>query len=256
MQPGGVMMAKPDMQAGAADTGLDLGLDVELADLPAEVRWREWMGRVEAAIFASAEPAPRAALARLVGKSCVLDDLIADIRDELKGRPYDLVFVAGGWQHRTRPRFAEAVRAAADSSGRMEAPDLTRLEMLALAAVAYRQPVTRAAMSEALGRDISRDVLARLKRLGLIGGGPRAPFPGAPLTYVTTQAFLSAFGLATLRDLPEIQGIGEAVGGEAEDGERDPPDGVAGSPPAVGTDIWPDAAAAEELEPASMRFED
>jgi len=31
-------------------------LDRELEDLPAPARWREWMGRVEAAIFAAAEP--------------------------------------------------------------------------------------------------------------------------------------------------------------------------------------------------------
>jgi segregation and condensation protein B len=195
----------------AAGPGTASGLfDVELADVPPEVRWREWMGRVEAAIFASAAPLPREALAKLVGKDCVLDELIADIRNELKGRPYDLVFMAGGWHHRTRGRFAEAVRAAARLPEEAAAPDLTRLEALTLAAIAYRQPVTRAALSEALGRDISRDVLARLKRIGLIGGGPRAPFPGAPLTYVTTPRFLAVFGLATLHDLPDLDG-GEAA---------------------------------------------
>jgi segregation and condensation protein B len=188
----------------AAETAL---FDAELSELPPEVRWREWMGRVEAAIFASAEPVPREMLARLVGKSCVLDDLIADIRAELKGRPYELVSVAGGFHHRTRPRFADAIRAASKVPERQEAPDLTRLESLTLAAIAYRQPITRAALSDILGRDISRDVLARLKRIGLIGGGPRAPFPGAPLTYVTTPQFLSVFGLATLRDLPEIERV-------------------------------------------------
>ena len=47
----------------------DEGLDVELADLPAAARWREWMLRVEAAIFASPKPVPREALVRLVGQS-------------------------------------------------------------------------------------------------------------------------------------------------------------------------------------------
>lgn len=37
------------------------GLDTELADLPADLRWREWMGRVEAVIFASPEPVTREA---------------------------------------------------------------------------------------------------------------------------------------------------------------------------------------------------
>lgn len=78
-------------------------LDTELADLPPDLRWREWMGRVEAAIFASGAPVPREALARLVGQACVLDDLIADIRDELKARPYDLVVIAGGCPKRDPP---------------------------------------------------------------------------------------------------------------------------------------------------------
>jgi segregation and condensation protein B len=197
-------MAKPDASSDM--------FDPELTLLPEEHRWREWMGMVEAAIFASAEPVPREALARLVGRDCVLDDLIADIRDELRARPYELVFVAGGFQHRTRPRFIDAIRAAAKVPERNEAPDLTKLEALVLAAIAYRQPVTRAALSMALGQSISRDILARLKRIGLISGGPRAPFPGAPLTYVTTVQFLSAFGMVTLRDLPEIEGMQDDVG--------------------------------------------
>jgi chromosome segregation and condensation protein ScpB len=216
-------MAKP---ASAPQTTL---FDAELVDLPETMRWREWMGRVEAAVFASAEPVPREALARLVGRECVLDDLIADICDELKGRPYELAFVAGGFQHRTRARFADAIRAAANVPDHNQAPDLTKLEALVLAAVAYRQPVTRAALSEALGREVSRDVLARLKRIGLIGGGPRVAQAGALLTYVTTRRFLSVFGLATLRDLPEIemvQGGGAmqsdmAHPGKPEDGKFD-----------------------------------
>ena len=42
-------------------------VEVELADLPQGARWREWMLRVEAAIFAATEPLPRDALTRLVG---------------------------------------------------------------------------------------------------------------------------------------------------------------------------------------------
>ncbi|MGL4635967.1 MAG: SMC-Scp complex subunit ScpB [Beijerinckiaceae bacterium] len=180
--------------------------DTELSDLPAEMRWREWMGRVEAAIFASSEPLPREALARLVGQECRLDDLIGDIRDDLKARPYDLVFVAGGWTHRTRPRFAEAIRAASKLR-EPGPPELSRTEAMVMTIVAYFQPVTRARMSELVGKEVSRDTVARLKRLGLVGAGPRTAQPGAPLTYVTTPAFLSVYGLATLRDLPEIENV-------------------------------------------------
>ena len=43
-------------------------LDVELEDLPSELRWREWMSRVEAVIFASASPVSREDLTRVVGQ--------------------------------------------------------------------------------------------------------------------------------------------------------------------------------------------
>jgi hypothetical protein len=62
------------------------------------------MMRAEAAIFASARPVARETLAGLVGDACRLDALIADINEELKARPYEIVFVAGGFQFRTRPR--------------------------------------------------------------------------------------------------------------------------------------------------------
>ena len=59
--------------------GGDESLDVELADLPPAARWREWMPRVEAAIFASEKPVARETLVRLVGEGCRFDDLIDDL---------------------------------------------------------------------------------------------------------------------------------------------------------------------------------
>jgi segregation and condensation protein B len=180
--------------------------DPELAELPDGARWREWMGRVEAAIFASRDPVPRETLTKLVGPRCNLDDLFKDIADELRARPYDLVFVAGGYQLRTKPRFSDAIRAA--GSGELRdagAPELTPTELLAVTAIAYLQPATRAELSRLAGKEISRDVVGRLKRLDLIDGALRAPEPGAPFAYVTTKKFLEVFGLATLRELPDLE---------------------------------------------------
>jgi chromosome segregation and condensation protein ScpB len=50
-----------------------------------------------------------------------------------------------------------------------------------------------------------------LRRLDLIGSGPRAPQPGAPYTYVTTKAFLAQFGFDTLRDLPDMEALEDAA---------------------------------------------
>jgi segregation and condensation protein B len=180
--------------------------DAALAGLPQAARWREWMLRVEAAIFAAASPVPRDALAKLVGADCRLDDLIADLQAELRARPYELVRVAGGWQLRTKARFAGAVRAAlSDGLRDAGAPELTPTELLAVTAVAYLQPATRAEISRLAGKEISRDVIGALKRCGLIDGALRAPEPGAPFAYVTTRKFLEVFGLASLRDLPDVE---------------------------------------------------
>ena len=176
-------------------------LDTELADLAPEVRWREWMGRIEAVIFASATPVPREDLARLVGQGVPVDPLIEDIRAELRARPYDLVAVATGWMFRTRPRYAKAIHTAADVED--QTMGLAEFDVAVLAAIAYHQPLTREGLRDIFGREISRDVIARLRLRDLVAHGPRSPKPGAPHTYVTTETFLIAFDLQSLRDLPD-----------------------------------------------------
>ncbi len=172
------------------------------------MRWREWMNRVEATIFAASEPVGRETLARIVGKSCSIDLLIDDIREELRGRPYDLVAVAGGFRHLTRPAYADAIRAAIHTSER--AVDLTQTELLVLMGIAYFQPITRAELSSFFGKEISRDLIGHLRGAALIASGPRSPTPGAPYTYVTTKEFLLEFGLDTLRDLPDFEALEDA----------------------------------------------
>jgi chromosome segregation and condensation protein ScpB len=180
--------------------------DPVLMDLPEAARWREWMGRVEAVIFAARSPVPREALAMLVGSICNLDDLIADIRDELHARPYELVFVAGSYQLRTKPRFAPAIRAASGGDLRVAgAPELTPTEMLAVTAIAYLQPATRAKVSRLAGKEVSRDVIGALKR-HLIDGALRAPEPGAPFAYVTTGNSWRCLGLRRCATFPTSRG--------------------------------------------------
>ena len=183
-------------------------LDVVLEDLPPELRWREWMGRVEAVIFASASPVSREDLARVVGQGVSVDLLIEDVASELKGRPYELVAVADGWQMRTRVQFADAIHVAADVNEQLV--DLNEFEVAVLAAVAYHQPLTRDGLKDIFGKDISRDLIGRLRMRDLIATGPRSPRAGAPYTYVTTPQFLVAFDLQSLRDLPDMEQLQDA----------------------------------------------
>jgi segregation and condensation protein B len=194
-------------------------LDRDLAHLPSDQRWRLWMARVEAVLFASATPVPREALARVVGQEVSLDLLLADLAADLADRPYEVAQTGGGWTLRTRPAFAPAIRAAADIPGRP--PGLTATEAAVLAAIAWHQPVSRADLHDIFGHEISRDLIARLAARDLIATGPRAPRRGAPHTFVTTDTFLSTFGLTSLRDLPDpgdLPGSGGADSGAADTG--------------------------------------
>ncbi|MEW9613428.1 SMC-Scp complex subunit ScpB [Shinella sp. S4-D37] len=183
--------------------------DRELADMPPALRWREWMLRVEAVLFTAAEPVGREVLARVVGRECSIDLLIDDLREELGGRPYEIVAVAGGWQHRSRSAYASAIRASQVPT-RGAAPALSDFETMVLMAVAYFQPITRGDLSKIFGKEVSRDTIGALRNAGFLGSGPRSPTPGASYTYVTTKQFLSAFAMQTLRDLPDIEALEDA----------------------------------------------
>lgn len=156
-------------------------LDTELEHLPPELRWREWMGRVEAVIFAASEPVARNVLARVVGRNCNIELIIDDIRAELAGRPYELVAVAGGWQHRTKKVFGDAIHAAFGTAAG-QGKELSQSEALVLMCIAYFQPITRGELSSFFGKEVSRDLIGVLRAQDLIASGPRSPQPGAPYT--------------------------------------------------------------------------
>ncbi|WP_273692364.1 SMC-Scp complex subunit ScpB [Ketogulonicigenium vulgare] len=185
-----------------------MAFDRELKDLPQALRWREWTARVEAVLFASSTPVTRESLAPLVGRECVIELLIEDITTELRERPYEILRTAGGWQFQTKTRYADAIRAARG------VPDderpFTPTEALVLTLIAYLQPITRAEISKAVGREVGRDLIGRLYGQGLIARGPRSPEAGAPYTYVTTSRFLAQFGLESLRELPDISQLEDA----------------------------------------------
>lgn len=203
--PPPLFATKPTDARLNAEDGL---FDRALEDLPPELRWRDFLRRIEVVLFSSSAPVSRETLARVVGPDCSIDLLVDNLVEELLDRPYTVVTVAGGWQMRSRPGFGATIRAA-QVPVRFTAPKLSELEMMVLVTIAYQQPVTRKALSTLFGREVSRDLIATLREAGLIASGPRSPTPGAPLSLVTTAQFLTLFGLNSLRDLPEQEAMEE-----------------------------------------------
>ena len=116
-------------------------------------------------------------------------------------RAFQLIEKAEGWQLATDPAFAPWVRQLfpAPKPARLTAP---ALETLAI--IAYRQPITRAAVEAVRGVNID-GVLQTLMERGLVKISGRAEIPGRPLLYETTQFFLDHFGLRNLDDLPNVE---------------------------------------------------
>ncbi len=170
------------------------------------------MRRIEAVLFASASPVPREDLARVVGQGVSVDLLMEDFIADVGDRAYEVATVSGGWILRTVATFADVLRAEADVGG--QDLDLREFDVAVLAAVAYNQPITRDGLKDIFGKEISRDLIGRLHARDLIATGPRSPRRGAPYTFVTTEKFLVAFDLQSLRDLPDREQLDDAgVGG-------------------------------------------
>ncbi len=131
-----------------------------------------------------------------------IEATLADLQAELAEREggIGLVEVAGAWELRTRPLFAEYVR----SLYKRPPVRLSRAALEVLAVVAYRQPCTRADVEDIRGVDCS-GVLRLLLERGLIKILGKADEVGRPLIYGTSDEFLSFFGLASLGDLPTLR---------------------------------------------------
>ena len=147
-------------------------------------------------------------LARVVGQGASVDLLIDDLTADLADRPYGVARMGAGRMLRTKPAYASAIRAAADVGG--QALDLTDFDLAVLAAIAWHQPISRDGLKDIFGKDISRDLIGRLSQRDLIATGPREPRRGAPYTFVTTETFLAAFSLESLRDLPDPEQMADA----------------------------------------------
>ena len=162
---------------------------------------------LESLIFVSESPVRLETLVEILpelGKEAILEGIRRiQIEYEEDSKGMELVEVSGGYQFRTKPKWAEWIQRLKKA----KTVKLSHSALETLAIVAYRQPIIRPTIEEIRGVD-SGWVLRTLLEKGLIKIMGRKEIPGRPIVYGTTKTFLEIFSLNTLSDLPipkEIQ---------------------------------------------------
>lgn len=152
-----------------------------------------------AVLFAAGRAVPPAELARgLEREEAEVRELLAELERHLADGDLGVALerVAGGVRLVVHPRYLETVRRAL----KPRPPRLSRAALETLAIVAYLQPVAKAEIDAARGRD-SGAVLEGLLERGLIAAEGKHP-----RRYRTTARFLELFGLESLEELPPPPG--------------------------------------------------
>ena len=180
-------------------------VDVEHHDEAPQARPEE-LRLLEALLFASTEPLDTAALAKRMPEGVDVKAALLQLQSDYAMRGVNLVRVASKWTFRTAGDLAWLMTRESTETRRLSR---AAIEMLAI--IAYHQPVTRAEIEDIRGVITSKGTLDVLLETGWIKPRGRRKTPGRPLTFGTTEAFLSQFSLEALGDLPgleELKGTG------------------------------------------------
>ncbi len=169
---------------------------------------------LEAMLFASAEPLDEKSLSARLPTGVDVRTALARLRDEYASRGVNLVRINGKWTFRTASDLSWLL-----SKELTETRKLSRAAVETLAIIAYHQPVTRAEIEEIRGVSTSKGSVDVLLETGWIRPRGRRKAPGRPVTYGTSEAFLSHFGLDAVIDLP---GLEELKGSGLLDGRLPP----------------------------------
>ena len=158
---------------------------------------------IEAVLFAAGEPMEEEKLceAAAVTKN-ELDDAIEKLKEKYSSDDSALMLLKleNSYQLAAKERFAPYIKAALEIKKNSV---LSPAAMEALTIVAYNQPVTKGFVEQVRGVD-SSGVVNSLVEKGLLAEAGRLDLPGRPIAYKTTDNFLRAFRLASIKDLPEL----------------------------------------------------
>jgi len=169
---------------------------------------------LEAMLFASAEPLDEKSLAERLPQDIDVHAALLRLREDYATRGVNLVRIGGKWTFRTAGDLSWLL-----SKETVETRKLSRAAIETLAIIAYHQPVTRAEIEEIRGVTTSKGSVDVLLETGWIRPRGRRKSPGRPVTYGTSEAFLSHFGLDAVSDLP---GLDDLKGSGLLDGRLPP----------------------------------
>lgn len=180
-----------------------LGTDADRAGVDEPIEPGARRPGLEAVLFLADEPVEVALLAELV--DATPEEVERELEDlarahESAGSGIEVRRAAGGWRLYTSPSAAPVVRrfALLGRTGR-----LTQAALETLAVIAYKQPITRQAVSDIRGVNADGAVRSLVAR-GFVTEVGRDPGPGQAVLYGTTTTLLERLGLDSLDELPPL----------------------------------------------------
>lgn len=171
---------------------------------------------IKAILFASVQPVEAPKLAALFEMELgEITDILEEIKTEFDGRDsgFRLVQTDMRYQFSTKREYGEIVASYLEQR---RAAFLSNAALEALAIIAYNQPTTKTFVSQIRGVS-SAEVVESLAEKGLIEENGRLDLPGRPMSYITTDKFLTVFGLEDLSGLPKT----DLIAGDGQDEEEE-----------------------------------
>lgn len=161
---------------------------------------------IEAVLLLESDPVEPKKLASITGLAEeAVQEAISQLRsafeEDLHG--LEIVEIGGGYALAPRKDLWEQLR---ERYGKSAENRLSKAALETLAIVAYSQPITRAEIESIRGVSADGMIKLLLSR-NFIREVGKKDAPGKPVQYGTTREFLKAFRLATISDLPKLDGL-------------------------------------------------
>jgi segregation and condensation protein B len=161
---------------------------------------------IEAVLLLENDPVELKKIASITGLAAeAVEEALSQLRSALEadGHGLDIVEIGGGFSFAPRKAFWEQLR---ERYGKSAENRLSKAALETLAIIAYSQPITRAEVESIRG--VSADGMMKLLlSKSFIREVGKKDVPGKPVQYGTTREFLKAFRLATISDLPKLDGL-------------------------------------------------